>query len=106
MSTDLKLVFCSAPNDVAEGLARELVERKLVACVNVLPGATAIYRWQGALQRETETLMWMESAGEAMPALLEALTHLHPYEVPKILALDASDAHPGYLDWVRSQVEG
>jgi len=92
-----------SPQD-AERIARELVERRLAACVNVLPGVVSFYRWQGALQRDKEHMLVIKTRAEKLPALLEALVSLHPYELPELLALPVADGHPAYLGWIDESV--
>jgi periplasmic divalent cation tolerance protein len=84
----------------AERLARELVERRLAACVNVVPGLVSIYRWQGRVERDEERLLVIKTRGERFEALREALVALHPYEVPEILALPVAAGSQPYLDWL------
>jgi periplasmic divalent cation tolerance protein len=88
----------------AERLARALVERRLAACVSVVPGVVSIYRWKGAVEREEEHLLVIKTRTERLPALSEALVALHPYEVPELLALDVADGHPPYLAWLDESV--
>ena len=90
----------------AERLARALVERRLAACVNVVPGVVSIYRWKGAVEREEEHLLVIKTRTERLPALREALVTLHPYEVPELVALDVADGHPPYLAWLDDSVSG
>ncbi|MBK1832750.1 divalent-cation tolerance protein CutA [Roseibacillus ishigakijimensis] len=81
----------------ARSVVRELVERELVACGTILPGATSIYRWEGELCEEEEVLVLLKAAGEQYPAIEKALGDLHPYDEPEIVALDFAAASPGYL---------
>lgn len=90
----------------AERVARALVERRLAACVNVVPGVVSIYRWKGAVEREEEHLLVIKTRAERLPALREALVALHPYEVPELVALDVADGHPPYLAWLDESVAG
>jgi periplasmic divalent cation tolerance protein len=89
----------------AERIARELVERRLAACVNVVPGVVSIYRWQGKVEREEERLLVMKTRGERFPALREALAAIHPYDVPELIAIPIEDGSPAYLQWLDQAVE-
>jgi periplasmic divalent cation tolerance protein len=91
----------ATPED-AERIARELVERGLAACVNVVPGIVSVYRWKGNVERDEERLLVIKTRGERFEALREALVSLHPYEVPELIALRVEDGHPPYLDWIVS----
>jgi periplasmic divalent cation tolerance protein len=84
----------------AERIGRELVERGLAACVNVVPGLVSIYRWKGGVEREEERLLLIKTRRETFGALRAALVALHPYEVPEVLALPIEDGHPPYLAWL------
>ncbi len=84
----------------AERIARELVERGLAACVNVVPGLVSIYRWKGELERAEERLLLIKTRAERFEALREALVALHPYDVPEVLALPIAEGHAPYLAWL------
>jgi len=84
----------------ADRLARALVERRLAACVNVVPGVVSHYRWKGELQRDEERLLVIKTRAERIEALREALRELHPYELPELVAFEISDGSPEYLKWL------
>ena len=89
----------------AERIARELVGRRLAACVNVVPGVVSIYRWKGEVQRDEERLLVIKTRAEALEALREALVALHPYEVPELVALRVEAGHEPYLRWIDENVD-
>jgi periplasmic divalent cation tolerance protein len=84
----------------AARVARLLVEEKLAACVNVVGGVRSIYRWKDALCDEPEVLCVVKTTPELFERLRARLVALHPYEVPEVVALPVSGAHPPYLDWL------
>ena len=84
----------------AERIATALVEERLAACVNILPGMRSIYRWQGQVERADEVLLLIKTSVEAYPALQARLLALHPYELPELLAVEPAGGLPAYLDWV------
>lgn len=100
--SSINVVLCNCPADQAETIARALVEQRLAACVNLLPGATSIYRWEGRICTETETTMVIKTASERVDALREGILALHPYQVPEIVVLrvDGTASHGAYLEWV------
>ena len=101
----VRLALTTAPTEaVAEEIGLALVEEGLVACVNVVPGLTSIYRWRGAVEREREVLLILKTTAPSVEPLRARLVELHPYEVPELVALDVADGHGPYLDWVRSEV--
>ena len=107
--TDKIVVFstCASPED-AERIARRLVEARLAACVNIVPGIRSIYRWQGKVEDAAEQLLVIKSSRAVFPALRAEIEKIHPYEVPEILALPVVDGSEKYLagwgpKWVRTQ---
>jgi periplasmic divalent cation tolerance protein len=84
----------------AERIARALVERRLAACVNVVPGVASFYRWKGELWRDEEWLLVVKTRTEKLDALREALVALHPYELPELVALPIEAGHAPYLAWL------
>jgi periplasmic divalent cation tolerance protein len=90
----------------AEDLAERLLEERLVACANVLPGARSIYRWEGEVRRDEEALVILKTTRRALPRLRERFPALHPYDVPELIALDVVDGAEAYLEWVRMETGG
>jgi periplasmic divalent cation tolerance protein len=88
----------------AERIARALVERRLAACVNVVPGVLSFYRWKGEVCRDEERLLVVKTRSEALEALRAALVELHPYELPELVALPIEAGHPPYLAWLDDSV--
>ena len=105
MDTPLVTVLMTAPDaEIAERLGRTLVEERLAACANVVPGVISLYRWEGNMQRDDEVLVILKTTDEAFEALKARAVALHPYDVPEVLALSVVDGHGPYLDWVRAEV--
>ena len=92
--------------DSAEEIGRRLVEERLAACVNVVPGLTSIYWWEGKVQRDAESLLVIKTTPEAYPRLERRIKELHPYTVPEILGLPVKEGNEDYLRWVREEVSG
>jgi len=98
---DHLLVLSTCPdNATAQRLATMLVEQQLAACVNVLPGLTSVYRWQGAIQRDSEVLLLAKSRADRYPQLESALVEHHPYELPEVVAVSLRQGLEGYLAWL------
>ena len=103
--TVARVVLVTAPDvAVAESLVRRLVQEGVVACGNILPGVTSIYRWKDAVEHEQETLIVFKTTVSGARRLVERVPELHPYEVPEVLVLAVEDGHPPYLDWVAGNV--
>lgn len=86
-------------------LAHQLVERRLAACVNLVPNLTSIYRWQGTVEETTEVLLLMKTTAEQLPALEAAIGELHSYEVPEFLVLAPESGSQPYLAWLLDSVK-
>jgi periplasmic divalent cation tolerance protein len=85
-------------------IARELVRRRLAACVNVLPGIRSVFRWQGQIQRDSEHLLMIKTLAAEQEAVAAAIRELHSYELPEILAFPAAAEEP-FLAWIRDSVD-
>ena len=103
--TDKIVVLSTASSaEEAEKIARGLVEARLAACVNVVPGMRSFYRWKGTIEDATEWLLVIKSSRGRFEALLAALEKLHSYEVPEVIALSVVDGAKNYLNWVDSEL--
>jgi periplasmic divalent cation tolerance protein len=93
--------FCTCPDsDSAQRIADALVEERLAACVNVLPGVRSVYRWKGAIECNDEVLLLVKTVAAQLDALCARITALHPHELPEEIAVEASGGLGAYLDWV------
>jgi len=100
-SNSVLLVMTTAPDtEAARKIARALVERRLAACVNILAPCQSVYFWQGAVEDSNEVPMLIKTTAARYGALEAAITAIHPYEVPEIVALPLSHGLPEYLNWV------
>ena len=88
----------------ARSLVRTLVEEGVVACGNILPSITSIYRWKGQVEEETESLVVFKTTASGAERLTRRVPDLHPYEVPEVLVLPVEGGHRPYLDWVLENV--
>jgi periplasmic divalent cation tolerance protein len=84
----------------AHRIARRLVEARVAACVNIIPGATSIYRWQGAVEEAAEWMLLIKTRRDRFDALRAELVAAHGYEVPELIAVDIVDGFRDYLDWI------
>ena len=97
-----KIVVMSTCSDEEEAkrISRALVEDRVAACVNIVPGLLSYYRWQGAVESAPEWLLLIKSTREKFDALRNALEKAHSYEVPEIVALPVVDGSLNYLNWI------
>ncbi len=89
--------------DEAEALGRALVEERLAACANVLPGVRSVYRWQGALQRDAEAALLLKTRAALFEPLERRVRELHGYEAPCVVAWPIASASEPYARWVLKQ---
>jgi periplasmic divalent cation tolerance protein len=101
--TRARVVLMMAPSaEVAEQLVRTLVEERLAACGNIVPGATSIYWWQGEVQRDAEAFVMLKTTAAQTEALVRRAAELHPYDVPELLVLGIEYGLASYLQWLDS----
>lgn len=100
MSTAIYLVLVTCPPEKASALAETLLNGNLVACVNILPGISSVYRWKGDIQCDQESLLIIKTAVANFESLKQTILQHHPYELPEILAVNPAEGHAAYLDWV------
>jgi len=106
MSEPLVVLITAGSQEEAERIAQSLVAEMLAACVNVVPGVTSIYRWEGEVQRDQEWLLVAKSRRDVLDRLVERVQEIHSYDVPEIIALPLAGGSEPYLRWLDSVVEG
>jgi periplasmic divalent cation tolerance protein len=95
------LVTASSETE-AKTIARTLVEERLAACVNIIPGLTSIYHWEGNICEDRELLLVIKTQAQKVAVLHERIVPLHSYAVPEVIALPIADGSPRYLEWLDS----
>ena len=94
----------ASSQEEAERIAHTLVERRLAACVNLIPNLTSIYRWQGAVESQSEVLLLIKTSTPCLPALEAALHELHSYQVPEFIVMSIESGSTAYLEWLAASV--
>ena len=98
-------VITTVPDpEVAESIARAVVEERLAACANLLGNVVSIFRWESRMEREVEVLVIMKTTRQGIDNLRQRIVDLHPYDVPELIALPVQEGYEPYLQWVRSEV--
>ena len=100
MSEPLVVLMTAGSQEEAEKIAQALVGEMLAACVNVVPGVTSVYRWEGEVQSDQEWLLVAKSRRDVLDDLVQRVQALHSYDVPEILALPVAGGSEAYLRWV------
>ena len=96
------IAFCTFPDsEIATKIVTELVEHRLVACGNILPGVRSIYRWQDKVESSDVVLAIFKLDEDRYGEFEARVRSMHPYEVPEIIAFPLSKGLPAYLNWVR-----
>jgi len=100
--TDYGVVFITASShEEAEKIASGLVEKKLVACVNIFPGIQSLFWWEGNLCREQEVFMMAKTRAALFPQVRDEVKKLHSYKVPEIILLPIAEGSADYLEWIQ-----
>lgn len=105
MPTAARVVLITVPRGgKAESMAESLVESRLAACVNVIPGVVSIYRWKGRVHRDGESLLVIKTTVAKFKPLERWIKAHHPYETPEVISLPVSAGSKAYLSWLSSAV--
>lgn len=105
LSSDLRLVLTTCGSrDVADRIAAALVEERQAACVNVLPGVSSTYRWQGQIETDDEVLMLIKTTRSRLTGIEATIRALSGYELPELIAVEISGGAADYLDWVVTSI--
>jgi periplasmic divalent cation tolerance protein len=105
MEDEFLIVFCTFPDlENARRVIDQLVERRLIACGNILPGIESVYRWKEKIEKSSEVLAILKTTREGFGPLESAFKELHPYEVPELVATPITDGLPAYLGWIFGNV--
>lgn len=104
----MRIILSNCPPDRSDPIATTLVEERLAACVNALPGTRSTYRWRGKVERDAETTLLVKTSAATLERCVARLRELHPYECPEIVVLspDVAASFAPYVAWVREETSG
>ena len=106
MSTGCVVVLITVGDpEEARRIADALMDRRKAACVNIVPQVTSIFRWEGNVEDEKESLLVVKTRAELFPELKALVSGIHSYEVPEIIALPIVDGNAEYLEWIGTETE-
>lgn len=106
MAEPIVVLVTAGSQEEAGRIAETLVAEMLAACVNLIPGVTSVYRWEGKVQRDREWLLVIKSRQDVLDDLVQRVLLLHSYEVPEIIALPLVGGSQDYLRWIDGEVHG
>jgi periplasmic divalent cation tolerance protein len=98
------VAFVTCPQEKAEGIATTLVEDQLAACVNIVGQVRSIYRWEGTLNKDTESLLIIKTNLMVWDPFVEKVSEIHPYDTPEIICLAIEEGSKPYLDWLNHSI--
>lgn len=105
--TQAILIITNVPNaEVASTIARQLVEKGMAACVNIMPPVHSVYRWQGSVEEADEITLLIKTSQSLYESVENAIVTEHPYEVPEIIALPIISGLQAYLGWIAAETAG
>lgn len=103
--SEVHLIYITAPDrETALSIAQVVVEERLAACANLLDGMTSVYRWEGEIRNDSETVLILKTVQSQLQRLTKRVIELHPYDVPCVMALPVVEGSATYLSWVRDEV--
>lgn len=106
-SHDVEVVLATFPDEaVARDVVGALLEARLIACANLVPGALSLYRWEGAIQEDAEWLGVLKTTRARLPEVEACLIERHPYDTPELISLPASHVEPRYAAWLGASTRG
>ena len=96
-----QIILCTCPDQKTAGyIAGQMIEHHLAACVNIAPGITSVYQWQGKIESAQEHLLIIKSHANQYQAIETKIKQVHPYELPEIIAVPIEHGLPEYLQWI------
>jgi periplasmic divalent cation tolerance protein len=98
----MRVVFVTCPPDQADKLVLTLLEERLIACGNIVPGVRSHYWWEGKVCTDDEAILLMETARDRVAALMTRLREIHPYTTPKIVTFSVEEHAEAYYSWVQA----
>lgn len=106
MDNEYLVVLVTAPGeDKASEMAHSLLEDGLCACINITPKIRSVYKWQGNIVDEEESLLIIKTKKELFEDLKERIINIHPFDVPEVIALPIAEGSKRYLDWIEDSVK-
>jgi len=96
----MRMLLCTCPRESADGIANAILEDRLAACVNIVPGIRSKYWWEGKINNDVESLLIIKTRDDLVADLIARIKEVHPYEVPEIIAFQIMEGNADYLRWI------
>ena len=103
--TDIVLFITTADAEEARRIADVLVKKRKAACVNIVPGVSSLFRWQGKVEKTDESLLMVKSRASLLNQIVKLVKQHHSYDVPEIIALPIIGGNPDYLEWIGKELK-
>jgi len=105
MADFVQITTTTGDRSIAEQIAADLVDRRLVACAQIVGPVRSVYRWNGAVEFTEELLLTLKTRATHVEAIKIVIAHLHPYDMPELIVTPISDGSEAYLNWLREQTQ-
>ena len=99
----MRMVLCTCPQESADYIADAVLEARLAACVNIVPGVRSKYWWEGKLESDDESLLIIKTRAKLVENLITKIKTAHPYDVPEIIAFEIREGNADYLKWIAEE---
>jgi periplasmic divalent cation tolerance protein len=103
--TNIVLFITTANTEEASRIAEALLKERKAACVNILPGVSSLFRWQGKLEKAKESLLVVKSRASLLEQIIKLVKEHHSYDVPEIITLPVTGGNPDYLEWMAQELK-
>ena len=103
--SNIVVLITTSREEKAQSIAGLLLNQRKAACVNIVPQVTSIFRWEGNIEDEKESLLVVKTRAELFPELKALVSGIHSYEVPEIIAIPIVDGNAEYLEWIGTETE-
>ncbi len=105
MEKMIQIITTGDDREIIEKIGKDLVEKKLIACAQILGPIRSIYRWKGVVENTSEWLLLMKSKASLYPAIEKEIRQQHPYELPEIIAINIDTGLVEYMDWLGDETK-
>lgn len=97
---NVRIVFISLPREEARGMAKNIVEERLAACVNIIPKIESFFWWEDKIENDEEALLIAKTSQQKVEKLITWVKDNHPYPIPEVITVPLSEGLPDYINWV------